>query len=134
MDDEKKGKKMSSEQGNLLLEVWVFFLHKIQSKDNTESSEMNIFKELFASMWKCIFLLSQQSGSAMSRVSFLESWNINIKFPLILRIPNYAFAWISLKRLFLNKNKIKHYLFFSGSKPRSVCFSTANKIAIFLIE
>ena len=34
MDDEKKGKKMSSEQGNLLLEVWVFFLHKIQSKDN----------------------------------------------------------------------------------------------------
>ena len=35
MDDEKKGKKMSSEQGNLLLEVWVFFLHKIQSKDNT---------------------------------------------------------------------------------------------------
>ena len=134
MYDEKKGKKMSSEQGNLLLEVWVSFLHKIQSKDNTESSEMNIFTELFASMWKYIFLLSQQSGSAMSRVFFLESWNINIKFPLTLRISNYAYVWISLKRLFLNKNKIKHYLFFSGSKPRSVCFSTANKIAIFLIE
>ena len=132
MDDEKKGNKMSSDKGNLLLEVWVFFLHKIQSKDNTESSDMNIFTELFASMWKYIFLLSQQSGSAMSRVFFLESWNINIKFPLTLRISNYAYVWISLKRLFLNKNKIKHYLFFSGSKPRSVCFSTANKIATFL--
>ena len=134
MDDEKKGKKMSSEQGNLLLEVWVFFLHKIQSKDNTENSEMNRFKELFANMLKCILLLSQQSGSAISRVFFLKSWNINIKFPLILRISNYAYVWISLKRLFINKNKIKHYLFFSGSKPRSVCFSTANKIATFLME
>ena len=117
MDDEKKGKKMSSEQGNLLLEVWVFFLHKIQSKDNTKNSEMNRFKELFASMLKCILLLSQQSGSAISGVFFLKSWNINIKFPLILRISNYAYVWISLKRLFINKNKIKHYLFFQDLNP-----------------
>ena len=103
MDDEKKGKKMSSEQGNLLLEVWVFFLHKIQSKDNTWNSEMNRFKELFASMLKCILLLSQQSGSAISGVSFLKSWNINIKFPLILRISNYAYVWVPLKHLFINK-------------------------------
>ena len=133
MDDEKKGKKMSSEQGNLLLEVWVFFLHKIQIKDDTYNSEMNRIKELFVSMLKCILLLSQQSGSATSRVFFLKSWNINIKFPLILRISNYADVWISLKRLFIN-NKIKYYLFFSGSKPRSVCFSRANKIATSLME
>ena len=42
MDDEKKGKKMSSEQGNLLLEVSVF-LRKIRNKDDTYISEMNRF-------------------------------------------------------------------------------------------
>ena len=72
---------------------------------------------MFASRLKCILLLSQQSGSTISRVFFLKSWNNKIKFPLI---SNYAYAWISLKRLFINKNKIKHYLYFSRSKPRSV--------------
>ena len=48
-----------------------------------------------------------------------------MKFPLILRISNDACVKISFKGLFINKNKIKHYLiFFSRSKPRSVCFST----------
>ena len=78
---------------------------------------MNRFKELFASMLKCILLLLQQTGSAISHVFFLKSWNINIKFPLILRISNYAYVWISLKHLFINKNKIKHYLFFQGLNP-----------------
>ena len=72
MDNEKKGKKMFSEQVNTLLEVRVFFLHKIQNKNNTYNSEINIFKELFASMLKCIHLLSQQSGSAISMHFFLK--------------------------------------------------------------
>ena len=78
---------------------------------------MNRLKELFASMLKCILLLLQQTGSAISHVFFLKSWNINIKFPLILRISNYAYVWISLKHLFINKNKIKHYLFFQDLNP-----------------
>ena len=49
MDDEKKSKKMSSEQGNLFLEVLSIILHKIQNKDDTYNSEMNRLKELFAS-------------------------------------------------------------------------------------
>ena len=107
------------------------FPHKIQNKDNTYNSEVNRFKELFTSTMKCILLLSQQSGSAISHVFFLKSWNINIKFPLTLRIFNYAYVWISLKCFFINKNKIKHYLFFSGSKPRSVCFSTQIRLLYY---
>ena len=57
--------------------------------------------------------------AVISSKFLLKNWNINIKFPLILRISNYVQVWISLKRLFINKNKIKHYLFFSGAKPRS---------------
>ena len=49
------------------------FLQKIQNKDNTYNSEMNRFKELFARMLKCILLLSQQSGSAISRAFFRKS-------------------------------------------------------------
>ena len=72
---------------------------------------------LLVYMLKCILILSQQSGSSLSCAFFLKSWNVNVKFPLILRISNYAYVWISLKHLFINKNKIKHYLFFQGLNP-----------------
>ena len=72
---------------------------------------------LLVYMLKCILILSQQSGSSLSCAFFLKSWNVNVKFPLILRISNYAYVWISLKCLFIKKNKIKHCLSFKDLKP-----------------
>ena len=58
MDGEKKGKKMSPEQVARLIKSVSIFLNNIQNKDHTCISEINRFKELFASMLKCIILLS----------------------------------------------------------------------------
>ena len=58
MDGEKKGTKMSPEQVARHIRSVSIFLHNIQNKDHTYMSEMNKFKELFASMLNCMVLLS----------------------------------------------------------------------------
>ena len=49
MDDEKKGKKMSPEQVARLTRRLSISWHKIQNKDHPYISEMDKFKQLFAS-------------------------------------------------------------------------------------
>ena len=52
----KKAKECHQNKLQDLLEV--YFLHNIQNKDHKYISQKNKFKELFASMLKCITLLS----------------------------------------------------------------------------
>ena len=131
----RKARKCHQNKLQGLLEVWVFLCTTFKIKTIHIFLRWTNLKNCLLVYWHESFYYDNNQGLLKSIHFSVKSWNINTKFLLILRISNYPYMWNYLKALLINTNKIKYYLkFFSGSKPRSACFSTANKVVIFLME
>ena len=73
MDDEKKGKKMSSEQGNLLLEVWVLFCTKFKIKTIHTILRWIGLKNSSLGQWNVSFYYHNNQGLPKAMYFFLKA-------------------------------------------------------------